>query len=127
VTDEGLHKLMATSVYCRVRMAQNFLPLLTTAAPFARVVTVIKAGTEGEVDVSDLPAVKLPLRHIRGHISSMVTLTLEEVAKGAPTVSFVHVDPGAVRTALYTRHKDLLSRVSNTALWYVQCSYLRSR
>jgi hypothetical protein len=110
---------MATSIYGRVRAAQNILPLLTKAAPFARVVSVVKAGTEGRVDVNDLPMLQLPLMSIRGHVSSMVTLTLEKLAKEAPAVSFVHVDPGVVRTALYTRNKDWLTRMINLFLWYV--------
>ena len=58
---------------------------------------------EGEVDVLDLPALRIPLLRLRPHLSSIHTLALESLAEQAPAVSFVHVFPGAVHTDL---HKD---------------------
>jgi hypothetical protein len=42
----------------------------------------------------------MPITQIRGHLSSMHTLSLEVLAQQAPTVSFVHDFPGAVYTNL---------------------------
>lgn len=39
-----------------------------------------------------------PLMLQRGHISSMITLALEQLAREAPEVSFIHCYPGFVKT-----------------------------
>lgn len=53
------------------------------------------AGTkEGNVDTSNF------VKASRGHVVSMVTLSLEILAKKAPGVSFIHNFPGSVRTNL---------------------------
>jgi hypothetical protein len=37
---------------------------------------------------------------VRGHTSSLITLSLEAIAKKAPDVSFIHAFPGSVKTGL---------------------------
>jgi hypothetical protein len=100
---EGLHVFLAASTYTRIRIAQNLLPLLVEAAsatPLARVLNVAGGTHEGDVNISDLPALKTPLMKTRPHVSSMHTLSLEVLAQQAPTVSFVHGYPGTVYTNL---------------------------
>jgi hypothetical protein len=87
-----------------MRVVQNMLPLLAYAAatsPLARVVNVAGGTKEGPVDTSDLAALRVPFSRIRGHLVSMHTLCLEQLAAQAPTVSFVNDFPGQVRTPLY--------------------------
>lgn len=70
-------------------------------------VTVFAGGKEGNVDTTDLQAWKVPMLSTRGHVSSMVTVSLETLAKQAPEVSFVHAFPGAVKTNLSRGAKSL--------------------
>ena len=76
-----------------------------------RVVTVGGSGYEGPLDSSDFPARQLPLLSVRGHISTLLSLGLEAVARVAPDVSFVHDYPGTVDTSLPSRMKGLIGVV----------------
>ena len=86
----------------------NLLPLIRRASNLRRVVTVGKGGFEGQLDPSDFPASRVPLRAIRGHICTLISLGLESVAESAPEVSFIHEDPGAVKTALLDRMEGVV-------------------
>lgn len=48
----------------------------------------------------DFQAWKVPMLSQRGHFSSVITLSLEALAKKAPDVSFIHEFPGSVKTNL---------------------------
>jgi hypothetical protein len=61
---------------------------------------VLSAGNEGPVDTSDFQAWKVPMLSGLGHGSSLVTLSLEALAKQAPDVAFIHDHPGPVKTNL---------------------------
>jgi hypothetical protein len=119
VTAEKLHKLFALAYYTRIRMAQNLIPQLQRAAPVARVLVVAGGGKEGKIYIDDLQALKIPLTRIRGHMSAIVTLGVEKVARQAPTVSFIHEYPGAVRTALH-REGNVIGQIINLVLWLGQ-------
>ncbi|KAF4632513.1 hypothetical protein G7Y89_g5616 [Cudoniella acicularis] len=99
-TSEGLHMATALIHHCRARFILNLLPRLQKASDLRRVVTVGAAGFEGPVDVNDFQAWKVPLLAMRGHGCSVVTLSLEELAKNAPDVSFIHNYPGSVQSNL---------------------------
>ena len=93
----------ALTFYSRLRFTVNLLPLLQRAPSLRRVVTVAGGGKEGPLDSHDFPALRVPLTAIRGHVSTLITLGLEYVAKTAPEVSFVHDHPGTVNTPLLRR------------------------
>jgi NAD(P)-dependent dehydrogenase (short-subunit alcohol dehydrogenase family) len=99
-TSEELHYAFALAYYGRVRFILNLLPLLQSAKGLRRVVNVFTGTKEGVVDEEDFQRLNKSAFKGRGHASSMTTLTLEEVAKEAPTVSFVHSYPGAVKTKI---------------------------
>jgi len=108
--------------YSRLRITQQLLPLLDAAAcstRLARVVNVASGTHEGAVDVSDLSLRDFPilqlLSKLKPHVSSMITLSMEELAAQAPTVSFVHDFPGAVYTNL---HKNAVGPVG-VVFWMV--------
>ena len=108
-TSEGLNPLLAASTYTRIRIAQQLLPLLETAAhttSLARVLDVAAGTKEGEVNTSDIASLHTPLHRLRPQLASMHTLAWEALAQQAPTVSFVHEFPDAVYTSL---HKDVSS------------------
>lgn len=97
-TEEGLDNAVAVAYYGRLRFIVNLLPLLQNATNLRRVVTVLAGTKEGPVNSDDLPGRKGSMLYLRGHFSSMTTLALEAVAENAPSVSFIHVFPGAVKT-----------------------------
>ena len=99
-TSEGLHYIAALVTYSRTRFIFNLLPLLQQATALRRVVSVFAAGKEGPVGTSDFQGLKVPILSQRGQASSLVTLSLEALAKKAPDVSFIHDFPGPVKTNL---------------------------
>ncbi|TVY84892.1 Oxidoreductase andH [Lachnellula suecica] len=99
-TAEGLHMLVSLSYYSRNRFIVNLLPLLRQATTIRRVVTVLAGGYEGPIIEDDFQAWKIPISQSRGHQNSMAGLSLEAIAKNAPTVSFIHSFPGFVDTNL---------------------------
>lgn len=99
-TDEGLNYPTALVYYSRTRFIVNLLPQLRQAPFLRRVIAVAAGGKEGKVFPDDLQARKLSAFTFRGHATSMITLSLEAIAKQAPEVSFVHVYPGFVNTGL---------------------------
>jgi len=99
-TSEGLHFAMSLAHYSRARFIINLLPLIQQATALRRVVTIFTAGKEGPITTSDIQGWKVPMLAARGHSSSIVTLSLEAIAKKAPDVSFIHSFPGAVKTGL---------------------------
>ena len=80
----------------------------------------VGGGTlEGPLDSSDFPALNVPLPALRGHLSTLITLGLEGVAKTAPEVSFVHDYPGTVKTPLLEGMLNDMSEEQLKALVFV--------
>jgi hypothetical protein len=81
-TEEGLDKFMSLLYYSRMRMIQNFLPLLRNSTFPAHVLTVYAAGKEKEKCwfPNDLSLRhNFAFAHARTHIVTMTTLYMEEV------------------------------------------------
>lgn len=111
-TSEKLHLIAALNYYSRIRIITNLLPLLQRASSLRRIVTVGGGSKEGKLDLSDLQANKVPLTDIRGHLTSLVTLGLEAVARTVPDISIVHDYPGTVKTPFLDRMpEDMLKNV----------------
>jgi hypothetical protein len=87
---------VALGVYGRNRFILKLLPQLQLAKHLRRVVSTFTATKEGPIDATDFQGWKVGMRKARGHASSMTTLSLEALAKKAPTVSFIHSFPGSV-------------------------------
>ncbi|CAO2651407.1 Nn.00g039770.m01.CDS01 [Neocucurbitaria sp. VM-36] len=119
LTSEGLNSFLAASAYTRIRIIQQLLSLLIAASKttsLARVIDVAGGTKEGDLDTSDLAALKIPFRSLRPHITSMHTLALETLAEQAPTVSFVHDFPGAVYSGLHKNVPGWLGFASHVVL-----------
>ncbi|KAK5634787.1 hypothetical protein RRF57_010500 [Xylaria bambusicola] len=99
-TAEGVHLLAAINYYARIRFITNLLPLVQRASGLRRIVGVGGGSHEDEIDRNDFPALTIPIEKLRGHLTSLVTLGIEGVARGAPEVSFIHDYPGTVKTKL---------------------------
>lgn len=100
-TGEDLPYATAVTYYARMRFVVNLLPLLSQATSLRRVVTVLAGSKEGKIFTDDFPAKNLSFPpSVRGHVTSMVTLAFEAIAKQAPEVAFIHDYPGFVETGL---------------------------
>jgi len=113
-TAEGLDTNFAVSYYSRIRFMTNLLPLLSKATS-PRIVSILAAGQEGKINMDDLELkyhYSLPNEAV--HTGTMMSLSMDELAKENPSVSFVHVYPGFVNT-------DILSKMfaGMTGLWAV--------
>jgi hypothetical protein len=95
-----LHLALALALHSRNRFIVNLLPLVQRASSLRRVVTVAAAGKEGRVDETDFECWNISMFSARGHLASLITLSLEAIAKKAPEVSFIHDFPGPVRGGL---------------------------
>ncbi|TQS33919.1 hypothetical protein Golomagni_05721, partial [Golovinomyces magnicellulatus] len=81
VTKENIHLLAALNYYSRVRFMTNLIGLLQKSTSLSRVLTVGGGSKEGPVDTDDFPALHVPFAGIRDHLTSMITLALETVAR----------------------------------------------
>ena len=97
-TSEGLPFGTVLLTYSRNRFTVNLLPLLQRATSLRRVVTAGAAGKEGPISVNDFQGRKVSALSARGHATSLVTLSLEALAKKTPDVTFIHNFPGPVKT-----------------------------
>ena len=62
--------------------------------------SVFNGTNEGLLDIKDIPGRKVSMIAARGHLASLITTSLETLAKKAPDVSFIHSFPGPVKTDL---------------------------
>lgn len=100
-TAEGLETNHALRYYSRMRFVENLLPLLSASKTPGRVVTVLAAGQEGKLDETNLDLQKKwTFMSAASYAASMNSLAVEHLAKTHPSVSFVHIFPGVVRTPL---------------------------
>ncbi|KAJ4387790.1 hypothetical protein N0V93_008392 [Gnomoniopsis smithogilvyi] len=99
-TSEGLPLAFSLVAHSRLRFILNLLPLLQKATTIRRVVTVAAASCEGPIDLDNIPALGFPLRQFRDQSASILTLLLEEAARRAPDVSFIHTTPGIVKSGI---------------------------
>lgn len=97
-TDENLRLSTSLHYYSRMRFIANLLPLLENAPGLRRVVAVFAGGKEGDIHTDDFQAWNVKGVARRSHISAMLTLGLERMARQASSVSFVHEFPGLVHT-----------------------------
>ncbi|QKX64052.1 uncharacterized protein TRUGW13939_11225 [Talaromyces rugulosus] len=108
-TSEKLSLILALSYFSRMRFIANLLPLLQTAGTatmFSRVISVMAGTKEGPINPSDIAGKHVAPWKSRGHMCSMMTLTMEHFADDNNNndsynqVSFVHAYPGFVDTGL---------------------------
>ncbi|KAJ4485849.1 hypothetical protein J3R30DRAFT_3442463 [Lentinula aciculospora] len=132
LTPEGLHALLATAYYDRTLITAHLTPLLLNAASspsIARAVSVAGGCDEGIIHADDLAALKISFGAIRGHLSSLNTLTLEALAANAETqtansdsfhgnkISFIHANPGIVRTPVQDRMMGVFGVFARVLMW----------
>lgn len=102
--------------YSRMRFVVNLMPELAKAAPsqlkdnsdnhppspaagLSRVVSVLAARNEGRLILDDLPLKNhYSLRNCANHAVTMNSLVMEELAANHPQTSFIHANPGIIKT-----------------------------
>jgi hypothetical protein len=84
-----------------MRFIHNLLPRLKAAESPARVVTILAAGKEGEIDESNFDLqVSFSFGTAATYGSTMNSLAVEYLASKHTSISFIHVFPGIVQTPL---------------------------
>lgn len=103
-TEEGIDRKMCVNYYSRIRFALNMMPLLQRASQaneIARVITVLAAGSEGDVRLDDLDLQhNFTLHACLAHCVIMSDFMIEELSKRYPEISFSHSYPGTVKTGI---------------------------
>lgn len=99
-----------------MRFIHNFLSLLEKA-PHPRVLSVLAGGQERNLIVDDLGLRdNFSLLNVVDQTTTMHTLALEHIAKTHPSISFLHVYPGWVKTdiveGLFNSKRRLSSSLS---------------
>ncbi|KAJ5121929.1 hypothetical protein N7526_008866 [Penicillium atrosanguineum] len=97
-TTEDLQLDTSLHYHGRMRFISNLLPQLKNALHLRRVVSVFGATNEGAIHMEDFQARNLGFIPRRDHVSAMITLGLEEMARQAPSITFIHEFPGLVQT-----------------------------
>ena len=90
----------AVALYARMRIVTNLLPLVRQAPSLRRVITVMSATYEDKAYLDDVACSKVSMGDVKGHLATIMTLSLQALAPQAPEVSFIHCYPGAVDTNL---------------------------
>ncbi|GJP88564.1 short-chain dehydrogenases/reductase [Aspergillus niger] len=100
-TDEGLDDNHALRYYSRMRFVQRLMPLLSASSGPARVVSILAGGQEGTMEEDNFDLRK-SWSFTKGntYAATLNSLAIEHLATAHPTVSFLHVFPGIVRTPL---------------------------
>ncbi|KAK5134779.1 hypothetical protein LTR08_006154 [Meristemomyces frigidus] len=103
-TVEGIDRKMAVNYYSRIRFIMNLMPQVTAASDrneLSRVITVLAAGSEGDVALDDLDLKKnFTLHACLAHCAVMSDFIVEELAARFPATSFSHSYPGTVKTGI---------------------------
>ncbi|GKZ20912.1 hypothetical protein AbraIFM66951_003829 [Aspergillus brasiliensis] len=100
-TNEGLDDNHALRYYSRMRFVQKLMPLLQASPGPARVVSILAGGQEGTIEEDNFDLTKSwSFTKSNTYGATLNSLAIEHLATAHPTVSFLHVFPGIVRTPL---------------------------
>ena len=115
-TTEGLDQKLIKNYYGRLRFAYQLLPLLQSASPeISRVVSVLGAGVEASsFNLSDLDLKQnFSIKNAAIHAIVMTDFAFEEASKLHPTTSFIHSNPGMVKTGFMRETGPLVRLAAN--------------
>ncbi|KAK4544232.1 hypothetical protein LTR36_004442 [Oleoguttula mirabilis] len=103
-TTEGIDRKMSVNYYSRIRCILNMMSTLQAASEageLSRVITVLAAGSEGEVRMDDLDLKHdFTLHACLAHCVIMTDFAIEVLAKQYPGTAFSHSYPGTVKTGI---------------------------
>lgn len=103
-TIEGIDRKMSVNYYSRIRAILNMMPTLKAASDageLSRVITVLAAGSEGDVREDDLDLKHdFTLHACLAHCVVMTDFSIEVLAQMYPHTAFSHSYPGTVKTGI---------------------------
>lgn len=103
-TSEGIEYKLSVNYYSRIRFIHNLLPQLNNASTsntLSRVISVLAAGSECDIDMDDLDLKrKFTLSACLAHSVMMTDFMMEELAVQNPGTSFSHSYPGTVKSGI---------------------------
>jgi len=103
-TEEGIDRKMCVNYYSRIRFILNLMPKLKVASDqdeLSRVITVLAAGSEGEIRLDDLELKhNYTLHACLAHCVVLTDFAIEELAQRYPGTAFSHSYPGTVKTGI---------------------------
>lgn len=106
-----------------MRFAFNLLPQLNQAAKsggLSRVISVLSAGMENNIYLDDLALKKsYGMRSCLNHAVTMNSFAAEELAAANPRTTFIHSEPGAVKTNLARGLGPLLKAASEAFMFVI--------
>ncbi|KAL8369785.1 hypothetical protein RB595_000223 [Gaeumannomyces hyphopodioides] len=126
-TSEGLKRSYILGFYARMRSIGNLLPQLQAAQGLERVVPVLVVTQKGKMALDDLGRRRPPSIAVRNQLVSMATLTLEELTRRAPDVSFVHDFSGLARSGITQDMRGRLRRAAQRRHGRAHAPALRPR
>lgn len=107
-TNEGLNADFAITYYSRTLFMHKLMPLLNQSSD-PRVISVLSPGQEGTVNLSDLGLLDPRNYSFWGSMKqgvTMMSLTMKEMSRANPRVSFMHTNPGFVSTDVHYKLAD---------------------
>jgi NAD(P)-dependent dehydrogenase (short-subunit alcohol dehydrogenase family) len=130
-TEEGIPRRMAVVYYARWKITNDLLPLLQNAknaGEDAKMMSVLGAGKGSKIDMDDLEMknnytvatsmvmpntysdLMVEVDHIVSPLSHVVLTYqfLQEFAVREPDIAFTHINPGIVRTNIFTPSNPLM-------------------
>ncbi|GAB7351061.1 hypothetical protein MBLNU459_g1540t1 [Dothideomycetes sp. NU459] len=103
-TSEGIDHKMCVNYYARMRFIMNFAPQLTAASAqheLSRTISVLAAGSEADIDLSDLSLTRGFTPHAcLAHCVMMTDFMMEQLAARHPGTSFSHSYPGTIKSGI---------------------------
>ncbi|PIA92261.1 Dehydrogenase/reductase SDR family member on chromosome X [Cercospora beticola] len=103
-TPDGIDRKMAVNYYARMRCIEKMMPSLEKASnegELSRVISVLAAGSEGDVRVDDLELKhNFTLHACLAHCVVMTDFFIAGLAERYPGTSFSHSYPGTVKTGI---------------------------
>jgi hypothetical protein len=100
-TPDDLPSMLALDYHVRFCFAANLLPLLT-AAPAARVISVLSPGKEQKISEDDIELKSgYSLFKSKFHGAMLTSMAITELADQYPKMAWIHTFPGVVYTPFY--------------------------
>ncbi|KAH8658220.1 putative short-chain dehydrogenases/reductase [Xylariales sp. PMI_506] len=102
-TSEGVPIATSLAVYSRLRFVLNLIPLIRQAPTFRRIVSVLAATCEGDIDIRNIRGEGLPLLKWRNQTAALQSLLLERVSRENATqsgITLIHAFPGLVKSGI---------------------------
>ncbi|KAJ3756285.1 NAD(P)-binding protein [Lentinula raphanica] len=114
ITEDGIEVSTALAYYSRWKFIYDLAPGLAKAREDnedAKVLSVLSAGNGGKVDLNNLELKEAPMMVWARSVMTYNDLMMDGFAFHYPSITFIHCNPGWVRTPLGSGSSSLLFRI----------------